>query len=63
MDTDGEPEIDQNMDKPDVGELKSKPSFKIDLIRGEITVSLLCSFIAPGEQEEGYSKSESFVVI
>lgn len=44
------------MDKPDVGELKSKPAFKIDLHRGNTTISLLCSFIAPGEQDEGYSK-------
>lgn len=55
MDTDHEPEIHSNMEKPDVGELKSRPSFKIDLIRGQTTISLQCSFIAPGEQEEGYS--------
>lgn len=29
----------------------------MDLIRGETTVSLLCSFIDPNEQEEGFSKN------
>lgn len=56
MDTDPEAEIHEGMDKPDLGELKSKPSFKVDLLRGNTTVSLLCSFVNPGEQEEGYSK-------
>lgn len=47
------------MEKPDIGDLKSKPSFKIDLIRGNTTVSLLCSFINAQEQDEGYSKLTS----
>ncbi|XP_022920012.1 complement component 1 Q subcomponent-binding protein, mitochondrial isoform X2 [Onthophagus taurus] len=52
VDTDGEPEVMPNMDKAEIGELKSKPSFKIDLIRGDVTVCLVCSFIGPNEQEE-----------
>lgn len=55
VDTDHEPELHPNMDKPDIGELKSKPAFKIDLIRDDTTVCLLCSFIGPNEQEEGYN--------
>lgn len=55
VDTDEEPEVNPNMDKPDLGELKSKPAFKVDLLRGNTTVSLLCSFINQGEQEEGYN--------
>lgn len=57
MDTDQEPELDPKMDKPDVGELISKPNFTVELIRGPITVSLVCSFVSPDDaQEEGYSK-------
>lgn len=55
VDTDDEPEINPGADKPEVGELKSKPAFKVDLVRGNTTVSLLCSFIGQGEQEEGYN--------
>lgn len=55
VDTDVEPEIHEKLDKPDIGELKSKPSFKIDLVRGNTTVSLLCSFVNTQDQEEGYS--------
>lgn len=57
VDTDVEPEIQEKMDKPDIGDLKSKPSFKIELVRGNTTVSLLCSFINAQDQDEGYSKS------
>lgn len=56
VDTDAEPELHENLDKPEIGELKSKPSFRIDLVRGNTTLSLLCSFINPNEQEEGYSE-------
>lgn len=55
MDTDVEPEINPNLDKPDIGELKSKPDFRVELIRGNTTISLLCSFVSPGEESE-YSK-------
>lgn len=56
MDTDAEPEIHENLDKPEIGELKSKPAFKVDLVRGNTTVSVLCSFVPPSEQDDGYSK-------
>lgn len=55
MDTDVEPDINPNVEKPDIGELKSKPSFRVELIRGSTTVSLLCSFLSPGEESD-YSK-------
>lgn len=55
VDTDAEAQIEQNMEKPDVGELKSKPTFKVDIIKGDTTVCLLCSFIEPSDQEEGYN--------
>lgn len=55
VDTDAEPEIHENMDKPEIGELKSKPAFKIDLTRDDTTISVLCSFVTANEQDEGYS--------
>lgn len=56
MDTDAEPEIHENLEKPEIGELKSKPAFKVDLVRGNTTVSVLCSFVPASEQDDGYSK-------
>ncbi|KAF7273476.1 complement C1q binding protein P32 [Rhynchophorus ferrugineus] len=55
VDTDAEPEIHENMDKPEIGELKSKPAFKIDLSRGDTTISVLCSFVSANEQDDGYN--------
>ncbi|KAB0792681.1 hypothetical protein PPYR_14640 [Photinus pyralis] len=55
VDTDAEPEISSTADKPDIGELKSKPSFKIDMVRDDTTVSLVCSFINADQQEDGYN--------
>lgn len=55
VDTDMEPEINEKMDKPDIGELKSRPAFKIDLVRGNTTISLFCSFINTQDQDENYS--------
>jgi len=55
VDTDAEPEIHSNLDKPELGELKSKPAFKVEIVRGKTTFSVLCSFVGPNEQEEGYN--------
>ncbi|CAH0547156.1 unnamed protein product [Brassicogethes aeneus] len=55
VDADAEPELHENLDKPEIGELKSKPSFKVELVRGKTTVSILCSFVAPSDQDDGYS--------
>ncbi|XP_050312424.1 complement component 1 Q subcomponent-binding protein, mitochondrial isoform X2 [Anthonomus grandis grandis] len=55
VDTEAEPEIHPDQDKPEIGELKSKPAFKIDLVRGETTVSVLCSFVTPSDQDDGYN--------
>lgn len=55
VDTDSEPEIHENLDKSEIGELKSKPAFKVDLVRGNTTVSVLCSFVQPSEQDDGYN--------
>ncbi|KAJ8922268.1 hypothetical protein NQ315_004206 [Exocentrus adspersus] len=55
VDTDAEPGLHENLDKPDIGELKSKPSFRIELVKGNTTLSLACSFINPNDQEDGYN--------
>lgn len=31
-------------DNPDIGDMKSKPSFTIDIIRGNQTLGFTCSF-------------------
>lgn len=56
MDAEIEGEVNPNADKPDIGELRSKPAFRVELVRDKTTLSILCSFIGDHEQEEGYSK-------
>lgn len=45
-------EITPEQDKPEFGEMKSKPQFEIDIKRGKKTVSFTCSFLQ-GEPQEG----------
>ncbi|XP_030759887.1 complement component 1 Q subcomponent-binding protein, mitochondrial isoform X2 [Sitophilus oryzae] len=52
VDSDAEPEINDSMDKPEIGELKSKPAFRIDFSRADTNISILCSFVAPNEQDD-----------
>lgn len=52
VDTEAEAEIDPNADKPDFGEMKSKPTFEVDIVRGNTTLGFTCSFFQ-GEAEEG----------
>lgn len=56
VDAEIEGEVNPNADKPDIGELRSKPAFRVELVRDKTTLSILCSFIGDHEQEEGYSK-------
>lgn len=44
VDADAEPEIDPQDDKPDIGEMRSKPNFEIDIVRGKQTLAFTCSF-------------------
>ncbi|XP_034941879.1 complement component 1 Q subcomponent-binding protein, mitochondrial [Chelonus insularis] len=44
VDTDTDPELDPTDDKPDIGEMKSKPNFNIDIVRGNRTLGFSCSF-------------------
>jgi complement component 1 Q subcomponent-binding protein len=45
------------MDKPDFAELKSKPSFDVDLQLGDQTLSFTCSFLQSDsmQQSDDYS--------
>ncbi|XP_067010688.1 complement component 1 Q subcomponent-binding protein, mitochondrial [Anabrus simplex] len=58
VDAEAEAEINPNMDKPEFADMKSKPSFEVDIKRGSQTLSFSCSFTgAQSEQqsEEGYN--------
>ncbi|XP_006621860.1 complement component 1 Q subcomponent-binding protein, mitochondrial [Apis dorsata] len=44
VDSESEPNIEMTNDNPDIGDMKSKPSFTIDIIRGNQTLGFTCSF-------------------
>lgn len=54
VESDDEPEINPNADQADVGEMKSKPSFNVDIVRGNQTLGFSCSF----NNEPGASGSD-----
>lgn len=58
VDADDEAEIDPSMDKPNFAEMKSKPTFEVDLVRGGKTLSFTCSFLEGGasQDQDGYSE-------
>lgn len=51
--------MDPNMDKPSA-EMKSKPTFEIDIVRNGKTLSFTCSFLqgaaATQQDQDGYSE-------
>lgn len=55
--------LDPSMDKPEFGELKSKPTFDVDIKRGTTTLSFTCSFFGAqpesqgGQDDDGLSES------
>ncbi|KNC21664.1 hypothetical protein FF38_09769 [Lucilia cuprina] len=55
VDTEDEPELDPNADKPDLGEMRSKPQFEVDIVRGSTTLSFTCSFLQGTPQEGEYN--------
>jgi len=56
VDSEEEPEINPNADKPDLGEMRSKPQFEVDIIKGNSTLSFTCSFLQGEAQEGEYSE-------
>lgn len=52
VDTEEEPAINAEHEKPEFGEMKSKPQFEVDIKKGNKTLSFTCSFLQ-GEAQEG----------
>ncbi|KOC64698.1 Complement component 1 Q subcomponent-binding protein, mitochondrial [Habropoda laboriosa] len=44
VDADAQPEVEMTNDNPDIGDMKSKPSFTVDVLRGNQTLGFTCSF-------------------
>ncbi|XP_046679757.1 complement component 1 Q subcomponent-binding protein, mitochondrial-like [Homalodisca vitripennis] len=58
VDSDTEPDINPNMDKPNI-ELKSRPTFEVDIKRGDRTLGFTCSYISHNQEQQendGFSK-------
>jgi complement component 1 Q subcomponent-binding protein, mitochondrial len=55
VDTDHEAEADANAEKQDLGELKSKPTFEVDIVKGGETLSFTCSFLQGAADEGEYN--------
>ncbi|XP_055852049.1 complement component 1 Q subcomponent-binding protein, mitochondrial [Episyrphus balteatus] len=57
VDADDEsPEVDMgSSEKPDMAEMRSKPTFEVDIIKGNTTLSFTCSFLQGQAQEGEYN--------
>lgn len=55
VDSEEEPEVNPNADKPDLGEMRSKPRFEVDVIKGNSILSFTCSYLEGEEQEGEYN--------
>jgi len=55
VDSDAETEVDPQNEKSDFSEMKSKPQFEVDIVRGSTTLSLTCSFLHEPAQEGEYN--------
>ena len=42
--SDPQPDIEMSSDNPDIGDIKSKPQFTIDIVRGNQTLEFSCNF-------------------
>lgn len=57
VDAEDEPEIEADAnEQAQLGEMKSKPTFEVDIIRGGHTLSFTCSFLQGAPSEGEYSK-------
>jgi complement component 1 Q subcomponent-binding protein, mitochondrial len=52
VDTEEEADVSPDQDKPEFGEMKSKPQFEVDIVKGNKTLSFTCSYLQ-GEAQEG----------
>lgn len=55
VDTEDEAEIEPEAEKPDMGEMRSKPQFEVDIVKGNTTLSFTCSFLQGTAQEGEYN--------
>lgn len=55
VDSEEEAEISPEVEKPEFGEMKSKPTFEVDVTKGKKTVSFTCSFLQAEAQEGEYN--------
>ncbi|XP_055373062.1 complement component 1 Q subcomponent-binding protein, mitochondrial [Condylostylus longicornis] len=55
VDADDEAEVDPRADNPNFAEMRSKPQFEIDIIKGSTTLSFTCSFLQGTPQEGEYN--------
>ncbi|XP_058455403.1 complement component 1 Q subcomponent-binding protein, mitochondrial isoform X2 [Malaya genurostris] len=52
VDAENDADINSSADKPEFAEMKSKPQFEVDIVKGTQTLSFTCSFLQ-GEAQEG----------
>ncbi|XP_075220041.1 complement C1q binding protein P32 [Lycorma delicatula] len=62
VDTDVEPEINQTANKPQLGEMKSKPVFEVEINRGGRTLGFTCSFLSSGESQSDDGYNDLFAI-
>lgn len=57
VDAENEPEIeDDGEGKAELANMKSKPNFEVDIVRGNKTLSFTCSFLQEAAAEGEYSE-------
>lgn len=56
VDSEEEPELEDESEKQQFAEMKSKPNFEVDIVRGGKTLSFTCSFLQGPPAEGEYSK-------
>lgn len=57
VDAENEPEIEEDSTgKAELGEMKSKPNFEVDIVRGTKTLTFTCSFLQGAPAEGEYSE-------
>jgi len=55
VDADEEPEVDPKAENPNFAEMRSKPQFEVDIVKGKTTLSFTCSFLQGTPQEGEYN--------
>lgn len=55
VDAEEEAEVDPSAEKPEFAEMRSKPQFEVDIVKGSQTLSFTCSFLQSDAQEGEYN--------